>query len=580
MHRTFRLVVVGLALGLLTSSASPRLRAQEAPLFSVAGTVVDAVSKAPVSGARVAIYRGTAQSGSAVTGEDGRFEIAGLPAGRYELGASHDDYVPLSAVAAEAAARHIELGAIQTVSGVVLRLSRRPIISGIVRDERGEPIVDADVIAFRWPGTGALERDRTGRTDDRGAYRLMLSGLAREYVILVPRDGQTELKPGVTRADLRLTYPSTFYPNATRSADATPVVIAPNEERVGVDVTLTPRNGVSVRGQFTAGGAAWGLVDLYLLRVDAGIVNWDLPVGIARIPPGIRFSFSNVPPGDYLLWAVSFPRHTGKPTPTFRRAGSGFSGSGFVIGGDRSMGPPPDGDTLWVKAPVTVEADDVEVTAAFGRGPRLRGRVVFDGVAAPLSNVVAAVPVWVMAADGALLGSVPIGGVETDGRFRTVGLPPGAYELIPLLAMPSWHLRSVAAGGRDITGQPIDLGTDDVVDLVYTFTDRKTSITGVLRDEAGRPLDGGMVTAFPVDRSGWNASLVWSSMTSARSGAGGAFDLVVRPGREYFVASVPRALEDRLRDADKLEALSRTATRVRMTEGEQVTLSLVRPAVP
>jgi hypothetical protein len=570
-----RSLLGGLIVGALASGTSmiAAPQTQEARQSRIAGTVVDAVSQEPISGARVTAYRdGTDLAGSATTGGEGEFELSGLPAGRYELHVFHSLYVPESGLRSDMPPPRFDLRADLPMTGVVLRLPRRPVLSGTVRDETGEPLVHVEVAAFRrLPAGAGADPDATGRTDNRGMYRLVLSGRASEYLILVRGSSQVPLRPGQLQAEASLSYPSVYYPAAPRLSGASAVAIGLNEERTGIDFTLTPLRGVSVAARLTGGEAASGLLDVHLLPVDGTVVQWDSPVGTVRIPPEVRFAFSNVPRGTYVLWAVNFPRHAGRLTPTIRRSGSsGFAGNASIAGpGATPMGLPPDGDTLWARHAVVVEDDDVHLTVPLGRGSRVSGRVTFEGASPkPTPETLTHSAVLVFATDGAQLGSVPVSGLAADGSFRTVAVPPGAYEILLFLNSPAWRLRSVTVGGRDVTSRPIPIGSDDITDLVYTFSDRKTSVSGVLRDPSTRTVEGGSVAVFPTDRTFWGPRLFLSPIGSARSGADGAFEVVLRGAGEYYVTSVPRGLADQLQDPAVLDQLSRTARVVRVSEGQ------------
>jgi hypothetical protein len=245
-----------------------------------------------------------------------------------------------------------------------------------------------------------------------------------------------------------------------------------------------------------------------------------------------------------------------------------------------AIGPPSAGDTLWLKEHVSVEAEDLDLTLSLARGARLSGRVVFDGASPPpLARQLEGMPITVLAADGADPGSIPLSGVEADGRFHLVGVPPGAYELETSFDLsfrdPAWRLRSIKTLGNDVTGRPIQVGVQDITDLLVTYTDRQTTISGTLHDASGQPLAGGSVVVFPTDRSLWTNTLTWSPARVGQSVERGAFDVSVLGAGEYFVAGsskVPSALYQSLRDPEALDQLSRSAMTLRVGEGERTTV--------
>jgi hypothetical protein len=235
---------------------------------------------------------------------------------------------------------------------------------------------------------------------------------------------------------------------------------------------------------------------------------------------------------------------------------------------------------------VIVEDADVEVPLTFSRGARLSGRLVFDGASiAPTADVLERTAVRILAADGADLGPVPRSGLEAGGQFQIVGVPPGDYEIE--LQWPNyagWHLRSLTVSGRDLFGRPIAVGSTDIKDVVFTFTDRPTSIAGVLRTASGQPVEGGgTVIAFPTDRATWSGTWPWLAARTGQSVEGGRFAVQVRGAGEYYVAGVslvPSAIRPRLTDATVLEALARSAIVVRAAEGQQLTADVTASDAP
>jgi hypothetical protein len=470
----------------------------------------------------------------------------------------------------------------------------QPTVSGTVRDDAGEAVVNVEVLALRpAPGGRRLSVEGRDRTDDRGMYRVALRVPADDYVVLVRGDSGSTVRPDPRQpqSDAVLVFPSIYYPVAARPSGASAISVGLNEVRAGIDFTLSPVRGVTVTGTIVGAEAEPSrLLELALLPADGDDIQWGLPAASVRIRPGGRFSFANVPRGDYVLWAVEFPFHPDRPTPALRDAGGAWGGAdGVRITSIRAghPGPPPPGDTRWIKEHVSVGAQDLDLTLSLARGARLSGRVVFDGTSPPPpARQLEGMPIRLLAADGADLGFVPLSGVEAAGRFRLVGIPPGAYELETSFELslrdPPWRLRSIKALGNDVTGRAIQVGVQDVTDIVLTYTDRRTTIAGTLHDASGQPLAGGSVVVFPTDRSLWTSTMTWSPVRVGQSVERGVFDVSVVGAGEYFVAGsakVPSALRQPLRDPGVLDQLSRSAITVWVGEGKRVTVAVSAPTV-
>lgn len=581
---SFLATVFAGVIGLSDLSVPGVLRAQDSRVSVIAGTVVDAVSQEPIAGVRVSAWgRGLVPDWAVTTGPLGEFEFRKASPGPYSLLAAHPLYLPRSGSPTDPV-HLVTLTPDAPVTGLVLSLARRPIVSGTVRDEAGEPVVDVEVGAFRRvPRLTILDPEPIVRTDDRGAYRIVLSSPAVDYVIRVRGDSARSPRPAgppEPQPNAVLRFPTLFYPASPQPSGAHPLNVALNDERTGIDFALNHLRGVKIAGTIAGvDSVPYGLLPVSLLTLDGGGVQWDLPVASIRVGTDGRFSFANVPPGSYVLWAVAFPRHPDRATPTINTPSApSLSGVVRIVGGGGEVaGPPPEGDTLWVKAPIVVEASDIDLTVSLNRGARLSGRVVFEGTSPPpVASELERTAVHIFAVDGAELGAVPIGGLGPDGRFSTVGLPPGAYELqlFGRRGFSGWHVRSLTMNGRDVTDRPVQVGFDHIRDIVWTYTDRRTRVSGQLRDRDGREVVAGHVAVFPTDRSLWVPGMLRQPALVADSGRLGEFDVTVRGAGEYFVTNVPTTLKDRVQDPAVLDQLSRSATIVHVGEGERATVTV------
>ena len=123
---------------------APNVIGRSAELARISGVVLttDATPQA-VRRAIVALSGGPlALSLNAITDDEGRFEIADVPAGRFPISASRASYVTI-AYGASAPGRVgvplvVEAG--QRLTGIRLLLARGAAIAGTVRDTDGEPV--------------------------------------------------------------------------------------------------------------------------------------------------------------------------------------------------------------------------------------------------------------------------------------------------------------------------------------------------------------------------------------------------------------------------------------------------------
>ena len=116
------------------------------PAAAVAGRVIDE-RDGPVAGASVRIRSITMRPGTMFdrrisTGDDGAFDVDGLPPGDYDLSAESG-----AGDAVRRAAQYLRVADAQPIE-VTLRLAGRAILAGRLRDGAGEPIRGAAVAAF------------------------------------------------------------------------------------------------------------------------------------------------------------------------------------------------------------------------------------------------------------------------------------------------------------------------------------------------------------------------------------------------------------------------------------------------
>ena len=145
---------------------------------AIAGRVLTADTGRPVKRARVAVSGGGRGGGrTAVTDDQGRYVVDGLPAGSYTVTASKTGFV--DAVFGQRRPLQpgtpIDVADAQQLANVDLRIVRGGVITGRVLDEDGEPLARALVTVQRYQyvrGERQLMAAGGDQTDDRGQYRV------------------------------------------------------------------------------------------------------------------------------------------------------------------------------------------------------------------------------------------------------------------------------------------------------------------------------------------------------------------------------------------------------------------------
>jgi len=132
--------------------------------------------------------------------------------------------------------------------------------------------------------------------------------------------------------------------------------------------------------------------------------------------------------------------------------------------------------------------------------------------------------------------------------------------------------KSATMNGRDAADIPVMLDSS-TAEAVVTFTDRWSGLKGTVQN----PRDGvagSVVIVFPTDAESWASSgLNPRRLRSTRTDRAGEYSLNLPPG-DYYVAAIRDDLAADWQDPEFLDAVSRSATRVRIVEGERHTQPL------
>lgn len=258
-------------------------------------------------------------------------------------------------------------------------------------------------------------------------------------------------------------------------------------------------------------------------------------LGAKWLPDG-RFSFEQVPPGDYIIRALG------------------------EIDTDAPM--------LFAALPLTVEGRDTAgIVLTLTRGATLSGRVRFQSHGTPGPDVTQ-LRLYAPLIDGTRFGGEPRGRIQSNGRFQLVGVDAGR-RLIRASQIPApWSLERVVQRGRDITDIPIDVQQGQKLqDVELIFTDTAPSVAGTVRSASDRPIVDGLVVVFPVDRSLWRPAS--RHIRSARTDWQGHYDIGPLPPGEYLIASAGDFEEADIFERETLDQISPKAIPVTLSAGQK-----------
>ncbi len=585
----------------------------------IAGQVIDVPSGKPVAEAIVSLGgtfvvngRPIANRIQIIADSQGRFVFGSLAAGTFTMSASAPGYLPPRA----APQVFVQLAEGEKMTGARVRLTRVASLSGVLRDEAGDPVVGTDVLVLRREvitGRATLVAAGKTRSDDRGMYRVgglppgdyLVCACSRDPIPIDPAllttigsdpvqlvgVGLRALSGGsdVVSIDSTLrTYAPTFHPNSLTASRATRVALASGEDKSRIDLNLEAVRATRVSGAVIG---ATGPVQASSMRLFAAGEN-EIDRDLFSLPPILvqpdgRFDFAMVPPGQYKL-LVAHRETGGRGGPSgvaMNMVGRGGSTVEIPVAtmSNAAGAGPSDAPYLWANETLTVgDKGLMGVSVTLNRAAMIAGRVQWVGAAPqPTAQMLTrATAQWVLSSGDFTAFTGPVNGrIAPDATFTGVGALPGKYSLNPL-PLPGYPtLKSVVVGGTDMTDLPIEVSDKDITDVIITYVDTPMAALTLTTNPAPgpAPFEDAWALVFSVDRK------FWADPYSARRrfrqtalSAKGVATMDGLPAGEYFVLAGKSADAIDWQDAAKLDALSRRAQRISVNDGEKKTIEVRR----
>jgi hypothetical protein len=371
-------------------------------------------------------------------------------------------------------------------------------------------------------------------------------------------------------------YQTILYPAALTTAAATVVTLRSGENRDSIDFQLRPVVTSRVSGSVTGptGPVKNITVRLMPAGADSGAES-SYDVATAVTASDGSFTMLGVPAGQYIAKVEK------AATPDLREmmAQNPEIAASMPPGLAAFM---PQGSKESLSAETTVGVGDVDTTGValvMVPGAHFAGHLEFEGQAAkPTEQALKAMQVTVLPVENLRsFGSMSMNFVSPAGDFKTAGFPPGKYNVNVSggAALSTWMLKSITVGGRDVLNDAIELKNADVSDIVLTYTDQISSITGTIR----KPLTGGFesvsVVYVPSAYQKWLTSGGMSRRNPIVSpGADGTFTIGRVPPGDYLIVAVDNGVLEATQTADFYDRLARIATRITVGLGEKKSVVL------
>jgi len=513
---------------------------------SIAGRVTVADTAKPVAGVAIMVlcYENGTQK-AATSDAEGRYEVTGLPPGRYRVSVRPGRYLAMEyGQRPPEPGKPIDLADGERFDKGDFAVRRPGAIEGRLIDEFGDPAPNVTLMVSQLQFAAGRHRlmpvgGRGIASDDRGAFRV--SGLnPGDYYV-------TALAGAFTAQDAAGGFAPTFYPGTTEAGDARPIRVGFGETVSSIAFTLIPAPMARVSGTLVAiDGSPVTRASVMLVPSDhQGTIA--LTVGQAGAERDGTFAFRNVPPGSYALQAF------GPPVPGGNPGGLGHATFGWL--------------------PITVNGGDLtNLVVRVSAGTNARGRIVFDdedGRPKPEDILVFPRPIEFNSAP--LVGGGPAPSVVRDDFTFEVRAMNGLRVLQVEVRVPGWSLKRATLDGKDVTDAPLDFRTKDVDGLEVLLTRKGATVSGSVTDASGAPVTEYAVVVFAEEPSRWAFPSRFVAVT--RPSQDGRFKVEGLPPANYFAAAVP-SVAGREQPPEFLESLVRGATRVTLGEAEAKTVTL------
>jgi protocatechuate 3,4-dioxygenase beta subunit len=561
----------------------------------VAGAIVTGERREPMRRAHV-VLSGAALPGTRVvmTDDEGRFAFNAVPAGRFTLSAEKAAYLTATYGASRPGrpGTPITLADAERMDGITLVMARGAVITGTIRDGRGQPLGNAPVQLLHdrfVNGARRLMPYNSGAffnmaTDDRGMYRFYAvepgeyavaaghrSGgqSAREITAGDVEAAEALLRGGPSRptampqpsgagtsapaTPTTVVYAPVYFPGTADPTQVRLIAVTDGQEVSGIDFVVEAVPAASIRGVVTPVGEA--NLDVRLVNATASASPGPMLTFLALSPirpaPDGTFQFTGIAPGQYTIVATTSDR-------VARGAAPGAAS----------------GARMWATASVIVAGADISgIVLTLQPAMTVSGTIAFDAMTltppAPGAVRLSLTPL-VTGSDVSVAPSQIA--IDADGSFVAHGLMPGRY--VPRALLPAgaqgWITRSAMLAGTDVMDTGFEVGPGESVrGLTLTFTDRAGEIGGTLQDASGRPAPDYFIILFPADASLWRAGA--RRIQQVRPDTSGRFIFRNLVAGSYHLAALTDVMPGEWLDPAFLAQLAGGAITLQLAEGETKT---------
>ena len=472
--------------------------AQAMGSYRIAGVVVNAVTGEPVRRANVAVLdeADSHTVASVESDSEGKFELANLPAAKYQLTAAKRGFRTAFYDEHEEFNSAIVTGPDQDTGHLTFRLMPGAVLRGVVSADGGDPVEGARVMLFEQPshhrqGARITQAD-TALTDDTGAYEFsnlaageyLLAVVAEPWYALQGEPVQPRATPATENsAALDVAYPVTYFDSTTDEASATPIALAGgSREEANINLHPAPALHLAVAAPRKADGSVarpelrQTVFGTQISALSAGFVN-ALQTGTT--------DFTGMAPGHYELVQGDPPRITELDAASSQQVDPDAGSPAPTVAGILRMAT---GQPL---------PDEVNLTLDLLEGTNSQNELAT---------------------------------VSHHGRFTFDAVPPGTWSVTAASLTKILPVVSMGAGGAVHSGGLLTV-RDRPLSVLVTLSQGDARVEGfALKGRKG--FAGAMIVLAPRDSGAWQALI-----RRDQSDSDGSFALRdVAPGQYNVIA--------------------------------------------
>jgi hypothetical protein len=405
-----------------------------------------------------------------VTSDDGKFELSGLPAGKYSLEGAKRGFISAGYEQHDQFSTAIVTGAGLDTESLVLRLAPDAVITGRILDEVGEPVRHAMVTLYYVDHSGGLDQIHqfnNAQTDDQGMYEMtplipgsyFLSASATPWYAVHPNSEGTNSGPEGQAAptatidrSLDVAYPVTYYPDVLDAESAMPIPVR-GGDRVQVDIHMNPVPALRLLFHVPGDGRNGFIYPQLQQPAFDGSASVQTSGG-RMVSPGL-VEITGIPAGRYNV------RMDG--------GRSGLQLNGLDLSKDGEEIDTSSGEALSnVKVSVHVPGETTFSTR------------LMVGLRSGRRVIAAFQP------------------INPKGEAELERIAPGRYEVLVAGSMKRYSIAHIASEGGEVSGHTLTVAAGSSPSLSLTLVGGSMEVQGIAK-RAGKAFAGAMVVLVPKD---------------------------------------------------------------------------------